>query len=196
MDVTVMDTAGARRDAEGSSRPGRRAARVMVLILVGAVVIVGLWEWRSPNAFVQGTGGVGMYSQVGTTALFGVATPRQDMDPGVLTLHSIEPRVTEGDAEVDVVVCRPSPAAGGIGTARGDRALDRFCQSHRAADGAQMVPGDDLIVRVRSQEPGRVVVEGIEVTYSHGWRRGSQVIGLTTKATFGTESWREHLDGD
>ena len=167
----------------------------MALFLVGAVVSVGLWQWRSPNAFVEQGSEVAMYSPVGTTALFGVATPRRDMDPAVLTLRSVEPQIAEGDAEVDVLVCRPRPGAGGIGAARGEGALDRFCQSHEAADDTQVVPGDDLILRVHSEEPGRVVVEGIKVTYSHGWRRGSQVTGVTAKATFGTETVREHLDG-
>lgn len=193
--MTVADTEGVPPEADGRSRPRRGTARLMVLVLVGAVVLTGLWQWRSPGAFGEQGSEVAMYSQVGTTALFGVATPRQDMDPAVLELRSVEPQIATGDAEVDVLVCRPRPGAGGIGTARGVGALNRFCQSHEAAEDTQFAPGDDLILRVHSEEPGRVVVEGIKVTYSHGWRRGSQVTGVTAKATFGTETAREHLDG-
>lgn len=124
-----------------------------------------------------------------------VATPRRDMDPTVLTVHSAEPQITEGDARVVVVVCHPRPRVGGIGAVRRVRGLNRFCESHEAADSARIGPGDDLILRLHSEEAGRVVVEGIKLTYSHGWRRGSQVTGLTTKATFGIETVREHLDG-
>jgi hypothetical protein len=35
---------------------------------------------------------------------------------------------------------------------------------------------------------------GPKVTYSHGWRRGSQVTGPIVVLEFGTESVRQHVD--
>jgi hypothetical protein len=93
--MTVADSAGVSPDVEGLSRPRRRKA--MVLVLAGVVVSVGLWQWRSPDVFGDQGSEVAMYHQVGNTALLGVATPSPDMDPAVLTVHSVEPQVAEGD---------------------------------------------------------------------------------------------------
>lgn len=175
---------------------GRKVlAMVLVLVMVVVALAVGLWQWRSPRAFHQQGSGIEMYNRVGTVVLVGIADPRREMGPAELTVHSVEPRVTEGDAEVDVVVCHTGPGGGGIGTARGG-GLERFCESHEAAAGAQLGPDDQLILQVRSEKPGKVVVEGVTVTYSHGWRRGSQVTGVTATVEFGTKSVRKRGTSD
>ncbi len=63
----------------------------MVLVLAVVVLSVGLWQWRSPDAFVEQGNRVDMYYRVGTTGLLWVAAPRPEMDPAVLTVHSVEP---------------------------------------------------------------------------------------------------------
>lgn len=162
---------------------------MMALILAVVAGSVGVWQWRSPNAFAEQGSGVDIYNPVGTAALVGVAGPRQQMDPAVLTVHSVEPQITEGDAQVDVIVCHTGPGKDGIGAVRGS--VDRYCESHGAPDGARLGPHDQFVVRVHSDKPGRAVIEGVKVTYSHGWRRGSQVTGLTVTVDFDTETVRD-----
>jgi hypothetical protein len=49
------------------------------------------------------------------------------------------------------------------------------------------------LVVVTSDEPSVVVVDGIEVTYSAVWQRGSRATGVLYRARFGTMTVREHL---
>jgi hypothetical protein len=46
-------------------------------------------------------------------------------------------------------------------------------------------PPQQLVVEVRLAPSGQVSIQGLEVTYSHGWQRGTQVIGgdVEIKAT-------------
>src|SRR3954454_6020506 len=162
--MTVTGSAGVHRDVEGSSRSSRRKWLVMVPVFAAVVASVGLWQWRSPDAFGEQGNEVGLYSKVGTTALVGIATPRPEIDPAVITLHAVEPQITKGEATVDVVVCHTGSGKDRIGTARGRVA--RYCGSQEAPDGARLRPNDELILRVRSNEPGNVVVDGLKVTYS------------------------------
>jgi hypothetical protein len=165
---------------------------VMVLILAAVAVAVSVWQWRSPDAFGESGAGISLYNQVGTTALVEIAMPRRDMNPDVLTLHAAEPQVAEGKATVDVVVCHTGSERGDrLGAARGR--VDRYCKPHEVPEGARVSPDDYLILRVRSDEPGDVVVDGLKLTYSHGWRRGSEETGSTVEVKFGTESVSENL---
>jgi hypothetical protein len=187
--MAVAGSAVAHLDAQGSSGPPRRKLLMMALSLAVVAVSVGVWQWKSPDAFAEQGSEAGIHNPVGTAVLVGVATPRQEMDPAVLTVHSVEPQITEGDAQVDVIVCHTGPGRDGIGAVRGP--VDSYCESHRAPDGARLGQHDDVILRVHSDKPGHVVIEGVKVTYSHGWRRGSQVTGLTVKVDFGTETVRD-----
>lgn len=179
--MTATGSAGVSSDVDGPKGPRRRTVAVLLVALT--VVLFGVWQWRSVDAFYIHGNGVAMPVPVGATALLGVGGPREGMDPATLTIQSVEPQVVEGDAAVDVVVCHSRPGAGGLGAAQGG--LGRFCASHETADGARMGPEDYLILRVRSDQAGPVVVEAVKVTYSHGWRRGSQVLGLTAEVMFG-----------
>ena len=162
---------------------------MMALVLAVVAGSVGVWQWRSPDAFAEQGSEAGIYNLVGAAVLVGVATPRQAMDPAVLTVHSVEPQIAEGDAQVDVIVCHTGPGKDGIGVVRG--AVGSFCDSHGAPDGARLGRHDQLVLRFHSEKPGHVVIEGVKVTYSHGWRRGSQVTGLTVEVDFCTDTVRD-----
>lgn len=189
--TTAGDTSG------GLSRqrwPSRRGA-VVVVVGVLVLVLVLAWQWRSPRAFHDHGNGIGGYNQVGTTALLDMGKPRSDLAPSELTIHAVEPQVVSGNATVDVLVCRYGSRSTGLGAGQG-RDLDRFCADREPAEGARMTRDDQLLLRVRSDEPGRVVVRGVEVTYSHGWRRGTQLTGPTARVEFGIETVRDHLAND
>ncbi len=192
----MTTTTTASSTSGGSSRQrwsARRGTVVLVVVVVGMLVLV--WQWRSPRAFHDQGNVIGMYSQVGTTALLDMGNPRRDLDPPELTIHAVEPQLFSGNATVDVLVCHYGPKSTGLGAGR-DRDLTRHCADREPAEGARMTRDDQLLLRVRSDEPGRVVVRGVEVTYSHGWRRGTQLTGQTARVEFGTETVREHQAND
>src|SRR4051812_5218658 len=99
--------AGASSGAESRPARSRRLKALALLLMLTAVGSVGLWQWRSPEAFPAQGNKVGIYNRVTTTALFGLAAPLQNMDPAVLTVHSVEPQVVRGDAQIDILVCHP-----------------------------------------------------------------------------------------
>ena len=114
-------------------------------------------------------------------------------DPSSVTIVSARPRITEyvDGAVVRVLVCHD----GAVGAVRGD--IERYCSPVEPAFGATMQTGlgagDALVVHVRSPAPGVVRVEGVEVTYTSGWQRGTQIAGGTFEATFGRQTVEEHL---
>lgn len=190
--MTLPGGAGAGSVVADPPRRTRRAARAVAVGLVLLLAVVALWQWRSPRAFGEQGSRVGMYNQVGTTALVGVLMAPRVGDPGGVTVHDVEPQVVEGDATVEAFLCRRSAGDGALGAARGEVAA-RYCESQRTPAGARMGATDDLVLRIHATEPGKVVVEGVEITYSHGWRRGSQVTGMTVVVEFGTMTVEEHL---
>lgn len=82
--MTVTGSAGVSPDVGGLSQSPRRKMLAMVLVLAVVVLSVGLWQWRSPDAFVEQGNRVGMYNRVGTTALLWVAAPSPEMNPAAL----------------------------------------------------------------------------------------------------------------
>jgi hypothetical protein len=165
---------------------------VVAGIVLALVALSGLgWWWRHPDAFGNQGDVVGLYNPVGTTAWLGLAQPWRLIEPRTVTIHSVEPQVVKGNATIDVVACGTSPAKSGVGTARGS--LGELCEWHKQAEGSTLRGGDQLLLRVRSENPGRLVVRGVKVTYSHGWQRGSQVTGKTVRVTFGTKAVGEHV---
>jgi hypothetical protein len=161
-------------------------------IVLTLVALSGFgWWWRHPDAFGNQGNVVGLYNPVSTTAWLGLAQPRRQIEPQTVTIHSVEPQVVKGNATIDVVACGTSPAKSGVGTGRGS--LGEYCEWHKQAEGATLRGGDQLLLRVRSEDPGRLVVRGVKVTYSYGWQRGSQVTGQTVRVIFGTKAVREHV---
>jgi hypothetical protein len=153
---------------------------------LGALVVVGLvvlgWVWRHPDA-LPGPGDVmSVNSRVGVQAAVGVLSPSLH-DDRILSVRSVTPRVLSAPpgTTVRVVACRD----GAVGAVRGS--LSRYCTRVRSAEGAHLRPGaegDWLVAVIRSSKPGRVVVDGVEVGYSYGWQRGSQVTGPRIVVSF------------
>jgi len=183
--------------SEDSAARGRSSShRTVKLALVGLLIVAALavaWDWRrSPDVFGAQGNEVGGYNQVGTTDFIGIAGPFRHIKPGSVTLHSVEPQIVSGQADVDVLVCHRKGGATGIGAVSGS--VDDFCESTTDPDEVTLRPLDQLILKVHSDKPVHIVVNGIKVTYSSGWQRGSQVTGMTADLTFGTETVSEHLE--
>jgi hypothetical protein len=57
-----------------------------------------------------------------------------------------------------------------------------FCRSLTPAQGADLHLGpglpDQIVVTITPTHPGLVSVRGVHLTYSYGWKRGSQDTGL------------------
>jgi hypothetical protein len=191
----VVATESASPDA-GGERVGRGRRRRSDLIVVGVVLaLVGLsalgWWWRHPGMFGNQGNVVFIYSPVGTTAWLDLAQPLRKLEQDTVTIHSVEPQLVKGNATVEVVACGTSETKGGVGAVRGS--LGDYCEWHMKAEGSTLRVDDQLLLRVYSDEPDRVVVRGVKVLYSHGWQRGSQVTGQTVRVRFGTKTVREHL---
>ena len=191
----MVSTEAAFRDADaaGGEQRRRRRSNLLVAGMVLALVCVGAlgWWWRHPGMFGAQGSAVGMYSPAGTTAWLGVAQPLRKLGSGTVTIHSAEPRVIEGNATIEVVTCRTSGSKGGVGAARGP--LRGNCEELMKAEGSTLRVDDQLLLRVHSDEPGRVIVRGVDILYSSGWQRGSQITGQTVRVRFGTQTVREHL---
>lgn len=193
--MAITDPTDARTDVASASQVSRRKLLVMVLALLCAVASVLFWQWRSVGVFdVQGNE-VSWDLEVGETGLVGLTWPGQDISPSVLTVHSVEPQMTEGNLPVEALVCHRWSNGDVIGTVPGNE-IDQYCKTYPAAVEAQMGANDQLILRVSSDEPGSAVIEGIKVTYSHGWRRGSQVTGPTVILHVGDGTVRDEAPTD
>lgn len=161
-------------------------------IVLALLAVTGLaWWWRHPEAFGEQGNAAFIYNPVGTTALLGLAQPQRKLELDTVTIHSVEPQVIKGNATIDVVACGTSHGKPGVGAVRGT--LGEYCEWHQEAEGSTLRADDQLILRVHSEDPDRLVVRGAKVTYSYGWQRGSQITGQTVRVTFGRKSVREHL---
>lgn len=170
------------RTSPGAAASVWRSGRFWVAVVIVLVLGVLVWWWRHPAAFGGQGDRIGIRNEAGTVALVGSVVVPQDADGGPVTVHAVEPRVTEGSdaAKVEVLAC----LGGATIAARSWESLDENCMSHGDAVGARLDPGDLLILAVSSDEPQRVVVEGVKLTYSYGWQRGTQVTGMTADVTF------------
>lgn len=191
--MASTETAAPIADAE---RTGWRRRRPSDLMVVGVVLaLLGLsalgWWWRHPGMFGNQGNVVSIYSPVGTTAWLNLAQPLRKLEPDLVTIHSVEPQVVKGNATIEVVACKTHPGKPGVGAVRG--ALDEYCERRTEAEGSTLRVDDQLLLRVHSDEPDRVVVRGVKVLYSYGWQRGSQVTGQTVRVRFGTKTVQEHL---
>jgi hypothetical protein len=164
-----------------------RVARVAAAIGAVALVVVisaTAWSWRHPDAFPT----YGGYEQ-------GLTRPAPDgphyfgmtwgSDGGrVVTARSADPVVVANSARADVkiLVCRVRAGSDGSLVGVVDAAeAKRFCDLGRV-EGASLnlrgtPPATQVVVEVTPRQAGRVVIDGVTLHYSQGWRSGTQHIG-------------------
>ncbi|HET7736559.1 MAG TPA: hypothetical protein VFK52_11320 [Nocardioidaceae bacterium] len=178
-------TADATSPPVDEVRPGpshwRRA--VLAVALASCLAVLG-WFWRHPEAFDDAGGwGVGSDSwRVNAPMYVGMSYAQPDAE-GTVRIHSVKAAdlSAPSDAVIEFFVCTidPDGDASAIG-AIGDPISDA-CASLVPAEGAKLdldaKPMQQLVVAMTLPTPGRLSMTGVDVTYSYGWRRGTQRIG-------------------
>lgn len=155
------------------------------------------WTWRHPHAFLPYGGGEGQYDRIGMTALTAMNFSPRPGPGGDIVLHSATPRVATAPPGAKILLRVCVNPYGGHGNMGGDRgSLARICDKVLPVSGARLSVGrgrqvTDLVLLVRSQKPGVVVVRGIDVDYSWGWQSGHQLTGPRVRIRFGTMSVME-----
>lgn len=117
----------------------------------------------------------------GTPLYVGVTFPQ----PGAgdsLGVRAARAHVVEQSGHVDITAWVCSLRSGRSAVGAGDHAMvTDHCSSLVAAEGATMRPGGEppqqLVLSVTARGTAKVVIEGVDVEYSQGWRRGTQRVG-------------------
>ncbi len=152
-----------------------RGSRLALGVVI-AVALAGLAAWFVTHPPAPATSGTDLRASVpaGRPLYLGVYAP----DPaGGRTLHlsRVELRHT-GDAVVEALVCRDG--ALGVTTAP-----DAFCRGLVPAAGAELGPGDQLVVRVTSSTGGPVRVSRPRLSYRDGLPWGTLEAGRRAVVT-------------
>lgn len=167
--------------AESTAAPGRdgRPWWKTALAVAGAAVMGGAaWWWSHPSVFPEVGSEVHGPAETGDTVYVGIAEV-----PETSELHLIDatPRLVFGEdvADVSVLVCRRANEFSGIGYVFGEDAAES-CASLDAPVDTTLSSDDQLVLQVHTEFSGVVAFDGIDVTYSTGWQRGTQATGLET----------------
>lgn len=167
-------------------RDRRLLVRRLVALLVAAVAVGLGWVLSAPTHEFRAGYGMELERSTGTR-IWAVLEHSQNQEPGVLSIHNIEPELTRDGAgvKVEYVVCHHDPGAMQAGTTSvgygmRDSHVLRVCDRLVPAAGASFelgaVPGQELLVGVTTTRPGRSVVRSHRIEFSQGWRHGSDVI--------------------
>lgn len=190
----TTDLATPDSEAPPASPRDRRAAVTVVAAMTVTAVVVAAggawgWHWRThPDAFPRAGGAVGVtVSPERPTTYVGVMFPDREV-AGPVTIHSVAPRIEENTAGASVAfylcLLDPSGSEGQLG-AGGQRAFDRSCPrplpvvSGTEYDGSRDA-GQQLVMGITAHRPGVFRSPGVELTYTDGWQRGTELIGIAT----------------
>jgi hypothetical protein len=186
----LRQTSGTHRRRVPPNRRDRLALTLGVLLFLAAgAALIG---WRSPGVFYEvNKTGVDMSGRLtaGEPVSYGMSHVKVTSRAGV-TVDKVMPNVVENSARatVTVQVCTPDVRSGNgaIGSTPDAR---RECSRLVPAQGAVMhVSGrapDQLLVTVTGMVPGVVRIEGLHVSYTHGWHRGNQDVGADVRLVVG-----------
>jgi hypothetical protein len=169
---------------DGARHTRRWALVGSAVLLVVSSVLLGL-EWRHPDAFRAG-GGWGVSNDQWPTnkpLYVGMSYEHRDAS-GTVSIHSARAigMRDSADSIIDFLVCTIDPE-GGVGAVGivGPAEIQRECRALEPAEGATLElnadPHQQLVLAVTLTRAGGISLRGVELTYSHGWRRGTQRIG-------------------
>lgn len=170
--------------AEPSSTRRSHLSLIVGPAVLAAALLGGGWWATHPTRLAAVGSVVGVQGTVGQPVLVGLfAYPQQ----GSVVLRDATPRVTSGSASarVRVLWCVGPEGGSPLGTARAT-ARDT-CAETPDLDGQRLTMPSEinrfahLVVEIVPLEAGEVRVEGAEVAYSAGMRRGSQASGVVIK---------------
>lgn len=180
-------------DAPASGRPAgnptlRTTAAVMLAAVLAGVVVVAS-HWRThPTAFPPTAHGWGSADfPVGRTHYVGMISHLEDAER--VRIDRVTPVFERNTAHADVrfLVCSIDPASGvgGVGLV-GRRSFEEVCPEPVPAEGAWFQPSptarQDVVMAVTPRTDGAVRISAIEITYTQGWRHGTQITGPSYEA--------------
>jgi hypothetical protein len=172
--------------APARSRRGQVVAALLVIVLVGAVVWAGWWLTH-PDRFAYGNEiafhplPVGESVLVDTGLVPGTIDDTGTFSEATVKITSVAPRVVRddgGDAVLTLWLCQRTDA-GAVGSVAADK-LPRFCDPATEIEGEVgtfTYAEQQVLLQVTPSGPGRVVIEGVDVTYRDGLRRGTEHAG-------------------
>lgn len=153
----------------------RRVLPWAALVLVLVAVAAAAWWWSHPRVFPDGPAGeVATTVEAGTTVYAGMAHVPDAVERDVTVLETY-PRDEGPGFRNQVLVCRPRPGESRVGVVTGS--LDRWCAEVAEATSEVLRRGDQLVLVLRNDSPATIGIHGVELTYSTGLQRGSQLIG-------------------
>ena len=167
-----------------TARPRSRRSLVATALVPVLALGAGAWWVTHPSdAFRQQGSTMALPVAVGETGLAGlfVGAGRE------VTLRDVRPVLTTNtaDATVRVVLCQP--VADLIGSGRGtvESACSRVLPLEGAALSGERAGRPYLLVAITPKRAGTVVVDGVEISYRDGVRRGTETAGVTVKVDAG-----------
>lgn len=154
--------------------------------VLAVAAVAGAWVWSHPSTFEDRGGDlVSADSWTAGTAFYTGLTFADPKTHGTVTILSAHPAQLNPPNVADITfhVCTLDPAAhiGGVLSAS-DSNIGDSCTSLTTAAGASIDldarPFKVLIMRVIPQKAGQTItLKGADVTYRHGWQRGTQQLG-------------------
>jgi hypothetical protein len=185
---TIDPVPSATKDPRPAAR--RRTLRIAVIGVSIALVLTGIasfWHWRThPEVFPDI--GIEIKSTVaGPQRTFYVGVTDPDPDGGsVVSIESASPRIVENTAGAtfEFFICtlhRREGSSASVGAVqRGD--ITRLCADVVPAEGRELdtreQAQEQLVMLVTLRRSGFLRAQGVDVTYSRGWRRGTEFIGV------------------
>lgn len=159
---------------------------LLVLALIAALLLIGA-RWRHPTVF-PGAGGWGMSSRnfaLGEPLYVGMSYEKRGQS-GTATIRDVTANVVRNSshATIEFFVCTVNTSSGieTIGSVDGDGIHD-FCLTLEPAAGREIKlnadPRQQVVMALTNMDPGRVKIVGMDLSYSHGWQRGTQLTGGT-----------------
>lgn len=158
-------------DAPGSppleSSTGRLRARGWWVLFAVGLLAAGGWYATHPTPLPT-EGSVAAQTPAGTPVTVGVlSVPDRAVD--LREIGWDDDALDAGD-ELDALICR----GGSVSATRDPSA---FCTAVVPAQDATLRPGDQLVLEVVADEPGRLVLDGLRISYRDGWQWGEQRAG-------------------
>lgn len=166
-------------DEAAPTRPPR--ARAAAAAALAALLLAGATWWAThPDRFDP----VGDRWELPDAVIGQPILVGMFIDPGgAVTLRSAEPRVRTNTAHADirVLVCDGRPDTEPVGSQRGSAAV--ACQAIHAPSGiriGKVVSGRSrqLLLEITPRREGRVLVDGVRLSYRAGVRFGADATGV------------------
>lgn len=171
----------------GAALSRRRGSRASLVVTIAAISVVAGFSWAGwerghPSAFAN-NGSEQRFDKlpVEKSIYVGVNWPgNPSRDVAIETARPMVARDT-ANSSIEVVICVPREGADPLGSAL-DEHVDDSCADLvpiRAGGSEVRLVGqrkDQVLIKVTTYRQGEVAVNGVELVYRDGWRRGRQEV--------------------